>query len=293
MTTYFVRGSNCLIQILVSELAPDFFGGIGLPVYLDIRINKKVQRLPVLLGNQIDIPPQTEGDTVFGEIAEVVIAHFRVLVGFGDIDGNPILAFGLELGPAMIAGHFAAAALFGQRETDLEFGWNLLSASKRNEHAVKIGAVSVAGITGPVRIAPTPAGPFLAITHVPIHHVVQDTSRFQLILGKFLVSNQLHRFAAHGDTGIRLQETLRHVRNSDLPLEIAANFPPLDTVSDSQGYHTLIVRFPFHIKHLIAVLWFGGDLFRPGKILRLNFDFLIFVARRNRNPDASSLSRLK
>src|SRR5436190_322603 len=83
MTAYFVRGSNSLIQILVSELAPDFFGGISLPVHLDVRVNKKVQRLAVLLGHQVDVSAQTKGDTVFGKISEVVIAHFGVLVGFG------------------------------------------------------------------------------------------------------------------------------------------------------------------------------------------------------------------
>src|SRR5260370_32000768 len=170
MTDYFARGSNSLIQILVSELAPDFFGRIRLPVHLDVRVNKKVQRLTVLLGNEIDIPAKTKGDTIFGEVAKVVIAHFGILIGFGNVDRNPILAFGFELGPAMIAGHLAAAVFFRQRETDLEFGRNLLSAGERNEHPVKVGAVAVASGAAPVRIPPPPAGPLLSLTHVAIHH---------------------------------------------------------------------------------------------------------------------------
>src|SRR5206468_565100 len=75
-----------------------------------------------LAGHQLDVPAGAEADPVRGQVAEVVVAHLRILVGFRDVHRHPALALGVELGPAVIAGHLARAVLFRQREADLELG---------------------------------------------------------------------------------------------------------------------------------------------------------------------------
>ena len=81
-------------------------------VDLDVGVDQEVQRLAVLLGNQRQVAALAEGDAVLGQVAEVVLLQLRVLVRLGDVDADPALIGRAELGPAVVAGNLAFAALF-------------------------------------------------------------------------------------------------------------------------------------------------------------------------------------
>src|SRR5205814_2041262 len=76
-------------HILVRELSFDLVGRVDLAVYLNVGINEEVQLVAVLLWHQVDVASGGEGDTILGQVAEIILAQLRVLVRLGDVHRNP------------------------------------------------------------------------------------------------------------------------------------------------------------------------------------------------------------
>src|SRR5208337_1422430 len=110
------------LRVFEGESAEDLRARVDLAIDLDIGIDEVIQRRPCLFGNQVDVAAHREADAVWSQVAEIVILQLRVLIGLGDIDGNPALAVNQELGPAVVAPDLALATLHRKREAYLELG---------------------------------------------------------------------------------------------------------------------------------------------------------------------------
>src|SRR5260370_14994283 len=192
--------------IPVGELPHDLLLRVGFAADLDVRVNEEVKRFPFLFGRQFQVAARGEGDAVFRQVAEIVVLHLRVLVRFGDVHGDPAFALWTEFRPAVIARDLAGTVLLRDREADLELCRNLLGPGQGDEEAVEVGAVAVTALARPHRIATAPALTFLAVAHVRVHHVVYHAGAIRLVVGQFLVLDQVERFAVDGHLGVGLEE---------------------------------------------------------------------------------------
>src|SRR5437773_5707884 len=137
--------------------------------HLNVRVDKVVQRTGGVAISQFQIPPDGELDAIRRLRAEIEIAAFLVLPCFGRIDGEPPHAGQVELCPAVIAIDPTRGTVFGDREADLELGWNTLRPGQGDEESVKVGAVAIARHARPEGVAVPPARTHLLVLHVIDH----------------------------------------------------------------------------------------------------------------------------
>src|SRR5947209_14265137 len=117
--------------------------------------------------------------------AEEIIFLLLVLPGLGDVYRNPTALLGIELRPAVITGNFAGILVFRQRETDLEFRWNVLRPGHGDKHRMEVGAVAAFGVAGPQRVSFAPAAAALVIAHGREGIVIERASSVHLRHARF------------------------------------------------------------------------------------------------------------
>ena len=84
---------------------------VHLAADFDVRVDQEVDWIAGLSRLELQVATRREMDPIGRQIAEVVLLHLRVLVGFGDIDRHPGVV-GDEPAPAMIT---LDGAFFGVR----------------------------------------------------------------------------------------------------------------------------------------------------------------------------------
>src|SRR3954447_3561729 len=111
-------------------------------INFDVGIHEIIQRLAILSWRKSDVAADAELHAIVIPMTKKELTLLRVLPCFGDVDGNPSVIAGVEIGPAVVAGDFARVFICGYRKADLEARRNLLRAGHRNEERVEIGAVA-------------------------------------------------------------------------------------------------------------------------------------------------------
>src|SRR5262249_32187945 len=101
------------IEVAVREVAVDGVGRERFALHFRVRINEEVEWRTGLSGQQLQISASAEFNPILGQIAEVIVGHFGILVGLGNINADPAAVGRTEFGPAVIAGNFACTALSG------------------------------------------------------------------------------------------------------------------------------------------------------------------------------------
>src|SRR5581483_7474540 len=105
----------------------------------------------------------------------------------------------------MITGNVARPMLRRKRKANLKLRRNFFGSGQGDEQAVEVAAVAIAALARPYGVALAPTGSLLAIAHVPIHDIIEDPRGSKLVLGQFLVLDEIQRFAADRNFGVGLQ----------------------------------------------------------------------------------------
>ena len=175
-------------------------------VDFDVWVNKIVEWFSSLARDEVQVAACRECDSVFGEIAEVVIFHFRVLVGFGDVGRNPVVLVGVEEGPAVVASDGSFSVSFGNWKTDFKASRQSFCTSQRNKQAVEVGAVSELAVAGPDGISVAVTWSRLVVLHVRVDSLVEKLSEAELVSRSVNPFEQIEWPAGCGNQAVRLQK---------------------------------------------------------------------------------------
>lgn len=97
-------------------------GRMPLTVDLGIGIDEEVQGRSLLGGRECQMPAAAELQPVLIVMAEEVCVLGRILRRLAGVHGHPAPVLDIELGPAMVTGDLARAAIRRQRQPDGEPG---------------------------------------------------------------------------------------------------------------------------------------------------------------------------
>ncbi len=131
--------------------------------------------MPGLAWDQIQVSADREGDAVFGEVSEVVVLHFRMLVRFGNVGRNPVVLVRVEKSPAVVASDCAFSSRFWNWKTDFEPCRKPLGSRQRDEETMEVGAVSKLAVAGPDGISGPITWAGLVVLHVCVDAFVKET----------------------------------------------------------------------------------------------------------------------
>ncbi len=127
--------------------------------------------------------------------AEEVFTFVGVLRGFGCVDRHPTDAFRVELGPTVITGDLALAAIGREREPDCKPRGNAHRTGISDEDRVEIGAISAALLASEIYVAAPPALSGLVVLDGRNHVIVDRLRHLQIRVGVRRIDHFTRPFA--------------------------------------------------------------------------------------------------
>ena len=184
-----------------------------------------------------------------------------MLVGLGNVRGNPAPPVDVKLSPAVVPADGSVAALGGQWKTNFKTGREIVGAGEGNEQAVEIGAVAESTVTGPQHVSVSITRLRLVVSHVCVDPLVQRAGQFQrFVPGKRLGVEQGQWLAIdrYLEIGGEKQFTLGLVElGPGIAVLQATHFVARDVPGDPERERVGCGRLVLEIQHLVAVFRLG------------------------------------